>query len=304
MLRKIKTPVVAALCCTMLGAGVAGCDGDAVENWDPLSPATRTADATPISGTAKIDVAGRSVNVSCSGAPEKGRPVIILMHGAGDGLDKLAAVQKTLSRQNRVCSYDRLGAGASDQPDGPQSFSSTGKILTGVLDRIAGDGPVVLAGHSLGGLIAARYAPDHQDRVKGLVLMDATPPTMAGDITKAIPESAKGPAAEVRAQNLAIFQGENPEKLVITDGKVRSAGNLPVEVIQHGKPYLAAVPEYGPRLEQAWSAGQRKWLALSRGSKLSTATNSGHYIYVDQPDVAVQAIERVTARAARQAQGE
>ncbi|GIH67140.1 alpha/beta fold hydrolase [Microbispora siamensis] len=304
MLRKIKAPVVAALCCTVLGAGVAGCDGDSLENWDPLAPATRTADAAPISGTEKIDVAGRSVNVSCSGTPEKDKPVIILLHGAGDGLDKLAAIQKTLSKQNRVCSYERLGAGASDQPDGPQSFSSTGKILTGVLDRVAGDGPVVLAGHSLGGLIAARYAPDHQDRVKGLVLMDATPPTMMDDITKAIPESATGPAAELRAQNLAMFKGENPEKLVITDGKVRSAGNIPVEVIQHGKPYLAAVPKYGPRLEQAWAAGQRKWLALSSGSKLSTAKNSGHYIYVDQPDVAVQAIERVTEQAARQAHGE
>ncbi|MFF4775825.1 hypothetical protein ACFY05_23520 [Microtetraspora fusca] len=110
--------------------------------------------------------------------------------------------------------------------------------------------------------------------------------------------------AELRAQNLAIFRGENPEKLVITDGKVPSAGNIPVEVIQHGKQYLAAVPEYGPRLEQAWAAGQRKWLALSSGSKLSTATKSGHYIYVDKPDVAVQAIERVTAQAARQAHGE
>ncbi|WP_433258471.1 alpha/beta fold hydrolase [Streptosporangium sp. CA-135522] len=304
MLRKIKASVVAALCCTALGAGVAGCDGDAMENWDPLAPAPRTADAAPISGTEKIEVAGRSVNVSCSGDPEKGRPVIVLMHGGGDGLDKLAAIQKTLSKQNRVCSYDRLGAGASDQPDGPQDFSSTGKILTGVLDRVAGDNPVVLAGHSLGGLIAARYAPDHQDRVKGLVLMDATPPTMVDDITKAIPESDTGPAAELRAQNLAIFQGQNPEKLVITDGKVRSAGNIPVEVIQHGKPYLAAVPEYGPRLEQAWAAGQRKWLALARGGKLSTATNSGHYIFADQPEVAVQAIERVTAQAARQAHGE
>ncbi|MEV4113209.1 alpha/beta hydrolase [Nonomuraea sp. NPDC049695] len=304
MLRKIKTSVVAALCCTVLGAGAAGCDGDAVENWDPLAPATRTADAAPISGTEKIEVAGRSVNVSCSGDPEKGRPVIVLMHGGGDGLDKLAAIQKTLSKRNRVCSYDRLGAGASDQPDGPQSFSSTGKILTGVLDRVAGDGPVVLAGHSLGGLIAARYAPDHQDRVKGLVLMDATPPTMVADITKAIPESATGPAAELRAQNLAIFQGENPEKLVITDGKVRSAGNIPVEVIQHGKQYLAAVPAYGPRLEQAWAAGQRKWLALSSVGKLRTATKSGHYIYVDQPDLAVQVIDRVTAQAARQAQDE
>lgn len=304
MHRKTKTSVVAALCCTVLGAGVAGCDGGSMENWDPLASATRTADAAPISGAEKVDVAGRSVNVSCSGDPEKGRPVIVLMHGAGDGVDKMAALQKTLSKQNRVCSYDRLGSGKSDQPEGPQNLSSTGKILTGVLDRVAGDAPVVLAGHSLGGLIAARYAPDHQDRVKGLVLMDATPPTMVADITKGIPESAKGPAAELRAQNLAIFQGQNPEKLVITDGKVRSAGNIPVEVIQHGKPYLEAVPEYGRRLEQAWAAGQRKWLALSSRSKLSTATSSGHYIYVDQPDVAVQAIERVTAQAARQAAGE
>ncbi|MGV9381305.1 alpha/beta fold hydrolase [Nonomuraea sp. NPDC003707] len=298
MLRTYKTAVVAALCSTVVSTAVAGCDGDSLDNWDPLAPTTQKADAGPISGTRKIDVAGRSVNVSCSGDPAKGRPVIMLMHGGGDGLDKMAALQKTLGKKNRVCSYDRLGAGASDQPDGPQDFAGTGKILTGVLDRVAGDGPVVLAGHSLGGLIAARYVPDHQDRVKGLVLLDTTSPTMVDDITKAIPESAKGPAAEVRAQNLAIFQGQNPEKLVITDGKVRSAGNIPVEVIQHGKQYLAAIPTYGRRLEQAWSAGQRKWLAVSSGSKLSTATGSGHYIYVDQPDVAVQAIERVTSQVA------
>ncbi|MEU7693354.1 alpha/beta hydrolase [Microbispora sp. SCL1-1] len=303
MLPRIRTSVVAALCCTVLGAGVAGCDGESLDDWDPLAPATRTA-AAPISGTTKIEVAGRSVNVSCSGDPEKGGPVVVLLAGAGDGLDKLAAFQKTLSEHNRVCSYDRLGEGASDKPDGPQSFSSTGKILTGVIDRVAGDGPVVLAGHSLGGLIAARYAPDHQDRVKGLVLMDATPSTMLHDISTAIPESATGPAAELRAQNLAVFKGENPEKLVVPDGKVRSAGDIPVEVIQHGTPYLAAVPTYGPRLERAWAAGQRRWLALSSDSTLSTAAKSGHYIYVDQPDVAVKAVERVTAQAARQAEDE
>ncbi|GAA2405390.1 alpha/beta hydrolase [Actinomadura vinacea] len=307
MLRKIKASAVAALCCAVVGAGLAGCGGasadDWGDDWDPFAPDTPKADAAPISGTKKIKVGGKSVNVSCSGDQAKGRPVIVLMHGGGDGLDKLAAIQKTLSGKNRVCSYDRLGAGASDKPDGPQNFASSGKVLTGVLDRIAGDVPVVLAGHSLGGLVAARYAPDHRDRVKGLVLLDTTSPTMVGDITTAIPESATGPAAQVRAQNLAIFQGQNPEKLVITDGKVRSAGSIPVEVIKHGKPYLAAVPEFGPRLEQAWTAGQRKWLALSGRSKPSTAAKSGHYIYLDQPDLAVQAIQRVTSQAAGQANG-
>lgn len=134
--------------------------------------------------------------------------------------------------------------------------------------------------------------------------MDATPSTMLHDISTAIPESATGPAAELRAQNLAVFKGENPEKLVVPDGKVRSAGDIPVEVIQHGMPYLAAVPTYGPRLERAWAAGQRRWLALSSDSTLSTAAKSGHYIYVDQPDVAVKAVERVTAQAARQAEDE
>ncbi|MGR6915568.1 alpha/beta fold hydrolase [[Actinomadura] parvosata] len=308
MLRRIKATAVAALCCTMIGAGVTGCDGDSLENWDPLAsssspkstPKTKS-EAEPedavISGTTKIKIAGHSVNVSCSGEAADGRPVIVLLHGAGDGLDKLAGIQKTLSAKNRVCSYDRLGSGASDQPDGPQDMAATGKILTGVLDRVADDNPVVLAGHSLGGLIAARYAPDHQDRVKGLVLLDATPSTMLADISKAIPESAKGPAAELRAQNLAVFQGQNPEKLTIADGKVRSAGDIPVEVVQHGKPYLAALPEYGPRLEKAWAAGQRAWLALSSNSKLSTAEKSEHYIYVDQPEVAVGAIERVAAQA-------
>ncbi|MFI9561468.1 alpha/beta fold hydrolase [Nonomuraea endophytica] len=283
MIRKIKTAAVAAVCCTVIGAGLAGCDND---------PQTEPG---LITGNVKIEVGGKTVNVSCSGDAAKGRPVIVLMHGGGDGLKKFAAIQKTLSKKNRVCSYDRLGAGGSQPPDGPQDFSSSGKVLTGVLNRIAGDSPVVLAGHSLGGLIAARYAPDHQDRVRGLVLMDATPPTMVADITKAIPESAKEPAAGVRAQNLAIFQGQNPEKLAIVDGPVRSAGKIPVEVITHGQQYLAAVPTYGPRLERAWSAGQRKWLGLSSAGKLSTAEKSGHYIYLDQPNVAIEAIRRVAS---------
>lgn len=237
------------------------------------------------------------MNVSCSGTAAEDQPVVVLLAGLGDGLDKLAAFQQTLSEKGRVCSYDRLGEGASDQPDGPQTFDSTGKILTGVLDRVAGQRPVVLAGHSLGGLIAARYAPAHRDRVAGLVLMDATPATIIGDTAAAIPESATGQAGELRAQSLAVYRGENPELLTMQDGEVGYAGDIPVEVIRHGQPYLAAIPEYGPALEKAWADGEDKWLDLSSRSNPVTATASGHYIYVDQPDVAVQAVRSVTTEA-------
>jgi pimeloyl-ACP methyl ester carboxylesterase len=285
-----RTSAALALCCVVAGMALAGCDE--ASEADSAPPA-----GTSFTGAEKIKVGDRSVNVSCSGDPVDGHPVVVLLHGGGDGLDKLAGIQKTVGERDRVCSYDRLGAGASDQPDGPQTFESTGKVLTAVIDRVAGDKPVVLAGHSLGGLIAARYTPDHQDRVKGLVLMDATSPTQTADLRAGIPDSATGTAAELRAQTLAVLQGDGPEKLTAPDGGVRPAGDIPVEVIQHGKPYLTALPEYGPELERAWAEGQKKWLAISSHSSLTTATGSEHYIYVDQPDLAVQAIRRVVLQA-------
>ncbi|WP_328630879.1 alpha/beta fold hydrolase [Streptomyces sp. NBC_00356] len=248
-------------------------------------------------GAKKVRVDGHSVNVSCSGRSTGRTPVVMLMAGGGDGLDTMAGLQKTLSKKARVCSYDRLGEGKSDKPKGTQTVDDSGKILTGVLDRIVGDGPVVLAGHSMGGFIAARYAPDHLDRVKGLVLLDATIPALTAGINKAIPASATGAAAELRDQTIAVNKGQNPEKFVIDDGEVRSAGSIPVRIVKHESQY-SEVPDYGPALERMWADGQREWLALSPRSSISTAAGSGHYIHVDRPDIAVKAVQRVTAQAA------
>ncbi|MEK8172545.1 hypothetical protein NKH77_35210 [Streptomyces sp. M19] len=126
--------------------------------------------------------------------------------------------------------------------------------------------------------------------------MDATSPTQNADLNKEVPASATGMAAELRDQTLAILQGKNPEKLVVPDDAVRAAGDIPVEVVKHGKEYLAAVAEYGPGMERAWTNGQHKWLGISSHSNLTVAKNSEHYIYVDRPDLAVETIRRVAAR--------
>lgn len=290
--KRIGTSVAAVAGCMLAGAALVGCDVPGVDE------AIDEVKAELFTGTDTFTIGGHTVNVSCSGSIAAEGPTVLLMHGGGDDVTAMADFQEAISAESRVCSYDRLGAGASDQPEGPQDYAAVGETLTGVIDAVAGGEPVVLVGHSMGGLLAARYAPDHPDEVAGLVLLDATSPTAAGDMERRIPEDAEGPAGELRAQTLAVFAGENPERLVFADGEVESAGDIPVRVIQHGVPYLAQTePEYGEGLEEDWTAGQHDWLNVSSDSRLDTAEESGHYIYLDAPEVALEAVRDVVSRA-------
>ncbi|MGX1914258.1 hypothetical protein ACWIID_36320 [Streptomyces phaeochromogenes] len=111
-----------------------------------------------------------------------------------------------------------------------------------------------------------------------------------------VQSAATGMAAELRDQTIAVNEGQNPERFVIADEKVSSAGNIPVQIIRHESQY-AEVPDHGPALEAMWAEGQEQWRALSGRTRIGVAAGSGHYIHVDRPDNAVKAIQRVTAQA-------
>ncbi|MGC0384295.1 alpha/beta fold hydrolase [Streptomyces sp. SAI-129] len=295
-----KATAVIAVVCTVTGAGLVlheeyGDDDSGAKDTNASAGASFT-------GTKKIRVDGHSVNVSCSGRSDTDRPLVLLLPGGGEGLDNMAPLQKALSRSDRVCSYDRLGEGKSDKPasDSLQTVNDAGVLLTKLLDHLAGDRPVVLAGHSLGGYLAARYTPDHTDRVKGLVLLDATVPHLTRDMNRTVPADVTGPAAQLRDGAIAANEGQNPERFVIADGPVHSAGDLPVEILKHESQY-AEVPEYGPALENMWAKGQQEWQQLSTDAEVTTAKGSGHYIHTDRPDLALKAVQTVTARATKAA---
>ncbi|MET8488050.1 alpha/beta fold hydrolase [Streptomyces tendae] len=291
-----KAVAAIAVVCAVAGAGLVLNEEYGKDDSD-AKDTTASAGAS-FTGTKKIDVDGHTVNVSCSGHSDADQPLVVLMPGGGEGLDNMAALQKSLSKTDRVCSYDRLGEGKSDKPakDELQTVNDTGVLLTKLLDHLAGDRPVVLAGHSLGGYIAARYTPDHTDRVKGLVLLDATVPHLTRDMKRTIPADATGASAQARDGALATNEGQNPEQFVIADGPVHSAGDIPVEILKHESQY-SIVPEYEAALEKMWADGQQEWTKLSTDSKVTTAKGSGHYIHTDRPDLALKAVQSVTARA-------
>jgi pimeloyl-ACP methyl ester carboxylesterase len=116
--------------------------------------------------------------------PATGGPPVVLLPGAGDIAASWLPVVRGLATATAVVSYDRAGLGENAHLRGrPGTLDRYLAELDGVLDAELGTPrpPVVLVGHSLGGLIAAAYTRRHPDAVSGLVLVDATPPQAGRD---------------------------------------------------------------------------------------------------------------------------
>jgi pimeloyl-ACP methyl ester carboxylesterase len=83
----------------------------------------------------------------------------------------------------------------------------------------------------------------------------------------------------------------------LTEDAIRgqNLGDLPVRIIARGRSqdYANAgiPPEVGEQLETIWQDGQRRMLDLSSDATLVTATESGHMIIHDEPDLVIDTID-------------
>jgi len=97
-------------------------------------------------------------------------PDVVLVHGLGSTAQHWLPVARLLARKYRVTLVDLPGHGLSPMPE-PFSLERAVAGLDQVLARST-RGPVILVGHSLGGLVAAAEALEHPERVRGLVLVE------------------------------------------------------------------------------------------------------------------------------------
>ena len=118
-----------------------------------------------------VDIGGYRLHWYCIG---RGTPTIVLMPGAGDYSFDWSLVQPALAKETRTCSYDRAGYAWSDLGPNPRTMLQEAAEVRRLLDRAGIDGPVLLVGHSLGGLIARVYANEYPEGVVGIALVDPT----------------------------------------------------------------------------------------------------------------------------------
>jgi pimeloyl-ACP methyl ester carboxylesterase len=120
-----------------------------------------------------VNVGDHQLYLFCSGS---GEPTVILEPGLGETSATWGLIAPTVAEHTRVCVYDRAGRGRSEPSPTPQDGDRIATDLHTLLDRAGITGPVVMAGHSLGGLYVLDYTARYPEQVAGMVLLDATPP--------------------------------------------------------------------------------------------------------------------------------
>ncbi|MFZ0269835.1 alpha/beta fold hydrolase, partial [Caulobacter sp.] len=111
-------------------------------------------------------------HLECLGVPS-GRPTVILEAGAFGGAADWSLVAEQLAKTGKVCAYDRDGMGMAAIHDLDRSPVAIATRLEALVALEEGDAPVVLAGHSNGGLYVEAFARLWPERTAGLVLVDA-----------------------------------------------------------------------------------------------------------------------------------
>lgn len=118
-------------------------------------------------------VDGRQMHIFCSGI---GSPTIIIEAGLGSDWLGWQGVQPQLSQRSRVCTYDRSGLGWSEPRPGKRDAEAIAQQLHTLLDEAGMAGPIILVGHSAGGLNIREYDREFPDNVVGVVLVDSASP--------------------------------------------------------------------------------------------------------------------------------
>lgn len=103
-------------------------------------------------------------------------PPLVLLHGFLGSTVTFSELIERLRPHQRVVALDLPGFGYSDRPlDIDRSHTAVADLLCTALDRLGIERATVL-GHSMGGVIAARLAVAHPERVERLILVGSPAP--------------------------------------------------------------------------------------------------------------------------------
>lgn len=188
-----------------------------------------------------IDVGGYRLHLDCRG---QGSPTVLLEAGLGDFSVQWAQVQPAVADFTRVCTYDRAGLGWSESSTHMRTVTTMAAELDTLLNRARETGPLVLVGHSFGGIIVRAFAQQAKNAVVGMVLVDA-----AHEAQSARLPALRTAATQMQQQFQLLDRLSRVGLLALAPDQIPNRG-LPPAALAHYRARLAASPYFTAALAE------------------------------------------------------
>ena len=261
-----------------------------------------------------IDVEGGAIRVATLELEGRtpGEPVLVLFSGASPAMEAWGSWITALSALAPVVAYDRPGAGGSPFDGVEPTPVRVVQHAHEVLQALDVPPPYVMVGHSWGGALIRFYSGQYPDEVAGLVYLDPTDMTassleMMGVSSEAELRVRQAQLDSARARR-TLPPGPEAESQVMRDflSTPPADRGLPAELDVPSAVVLAAlhppIPEGAPAyVTEGWFdamfsrrlAEFSQWERDNPNRTLTVAENAGHFVFVDDPATATEAVRSV-----------
>ncbi len=275
------------------------------------------------------DVGGHELHYLKLGPPGSTLPTVVFESGLDQGGHlPWSRVQTELAKLTTTVSYDRAGVLWSERGNNVKSGAAIAKELHALLEAIDVPKPYILVGHSLAGLTLRSLVDAYPNDVAGIVFVDVSHPDQAivipelrGGTTpppwvfSILSSTGFGrlfaqriyPATESSDSINVIVNALFPSKwtglideLLATESlmdearTIQSFGDKPLTIITGTAPARwDSAPDRIPkeRLVHSMMELQESLLELSPNSVWIHASESGHYVQLQQPTLIIEAVK-------------
>jgi pimeloyl-ACP methyl ester carboxylesterase len=230
-----------------------------------------------------VNVDGRVLRMRIEG---QGSPAVVLEIGLGGPLEVWDMVQPEVAQLTKVVAYDRIGAVETDPS---LSGEEIARELHAALQKAGVKPPYVLVGQSFGGVYNRLFASMYPDEVAGMVLLDPTQEEFLDWMKIHYP---KHTINKRMVRNWAAAAG-----FWDTMDELKASAPLPdvPVVLVTGTKFID--DEMRLKTLPKWTESHAKWVKSLPQGRHVLATESGHGVEIEVPDLVVELITEVVESA-------